>query len=139
MVKDDCIFCKISNGEIPSTTIFENDEFRVIFDIAPATKGHCLIIPKNHYNDIFDMDAETGGKLFSLATAVARSLKKELNCDGMNIMQNNGTIAGQTVFHFHLHLIPRYEGDGVDFHYNPGEANAEELAALAKAVGNNIE
>ncbi len=105
MKKDDCIFCKIANGEIPSTTIYENSDFRVFFDINPASKGHCLIVPKQHYNDIFDMDAETGGKLFSLATVVARSLKKELNCEGMNIVQNNGLIAGQTVFHFHLHLI----------------------------------
>lgn len=138
MVKDDCIFCKLAHGEIPSTTIFENNEFRVFFDTAPATKGHCLIVPKEHYRDIFDIDAETGGKLFSLATAVARSMKKVLNCDGMNIMQNNGTVAGQTVFHFHLHLIPRYEGDNVDFHYQPGEANMEELAEIAKAVKENI-
>ncbi len=138
MVKEDCIFCKIANGEIPSTTIFENNEFRVFFDIAPATKGHCLIVPKHHYKDIFEMDSETGGKLFALATAVARSLKKELNCDGMNIMQNNGSIAGQTMFHFHLHLIPRYEGDQVDFHYEPGQADTEELQTLAKAVRANI-
>jgi len=134
MVKEDCIFCKIANGEIPSTTIYENSEFRVFFDISPASKGHCLIIPKQHYDNIFDMDAETGGKLFSLATAVARALKKELQCEGMNIVQNNGEIAGQTVFHFHLHLIPRYTGDTVNVSWKPGEANMEELAELAKAV-----
>lgn len=134
MKKEDCLFCKIANGEIPSTTIYENNDFRVIFDIAPASKGHALIIPKQHYNDIFDMDAETGGKLFSLATAVARALKKELNCEGMNIVQNNGLIAGQTVFHFHLHLIPRYAGDTVNIGWIPGEANQVELAELAKAV-----
>ena len=138
MKKDDCIFCKIANGEIPSTTIHENEEFRVFFDINPASKGHCLIVPKQHYNDIFDMDAETGGKLFSLATVVARSLKKELNCEGMNIVQNNGIIAGQTVFHFHLHLIPRYTGDTVNVGWQPGEANMEELAELAKKVRKNI-
>ena len=138
MVKDDCIFCKIANGEIPSTTIYENSEFRVFFDIAPASKGHCLIVPKQHYNDVFDMDVETGGRLFGLATAIARSLKKELNCEGMNIVQNNGTIAGQTVFHFHLHLIPRYAGDQVNIGWQPGEANVEELQTLAKAVRKNI-
>lgn len=134
MRKEDCIFCKIANGEIPSTTIFENNDFRVFFDIAPASKGHCLIVPKHHYNDIFDMDAETGGKLFSLATAVARALKNELGCEGMNIVQNNGMIAGQTVFHFHLHLIPRYVGDNVNISWQPGAANQIELAELAKAV-----
>ena len=138
MKKDDCIFCKIANGEIPSTTIYENEEFRVFFDINPASKGHCLIVPKQHYNDIFDMDGETGGKLFSLATVVARRLKKELNCEGMNIVQNNGIIAGQTVFHFHLHLIPRYTGDTVNVGWVPGEADLDELAELAKKVRKNI-
>lgn len=76
MKKDDCLFCKIANGEIPSTTVYENDDFRVIFDIAPASKGHTLIIPKQHYDDIFDMDSDMGGKLFSLATRVAKGLKK---------------------------------------------------------------
>lgn len=138
MQKEDCIFCKIAKGEIPSTTVYENEDFRVIFDIAPASKGHTLIIPKQHYDDIFDMDAQTGGRLFSLATAVAKSLKKELNCEGMNIVQNNGLIAGQTVFHFHLHLIPRYAGDTVNIKWNPGEANQEELKELASIVGKNI-
>ena len=138
MKKEDCIFCKIAAGEIPSTTIYENDEFRVFFDINPASKGHCLIVPKQHYNDIFDMDEETAGKLFALATKVARSLKAELNCEGMNIVQNNGTIAGQTVFHFHLHLIPRYTGDTVKVEWKPGEADIEELQVLAQAVGKNI-
>ena len=138
MKKEDCIFCKIANGEIPSTTIYENSEFRVIFDISPATKGHTLIIPKQHFDGIFDMDMETGSKLFGLATAVARSLKQELSCDGMNIVQNNGLVAGQTVFHFHLHLIPRYEGDSVKIGWEPGEADAEELKLLAKAVRKNL-
>lgn len=138
MKKEDCLFCKIANGEIPSTTIYENNDFRVFFDIAPASKGHALIVPKQHYNDIFDMDAETGGRLFSLATAVARALKKELKCEGMNILQNNGLIAGQTVFHFHLHLIPRYTGDTVNFVCQPGEADQNELQALAKAVRKDL-
>ena len=113
MKKDDCIFCKIANGEIPSTTIYEDDDFRVFFDIAPASKGHCLIVPKEHFDNVFEMNEETAGKLFVLATKVARSLKKELNLEGLNIVQNNGTIAGQTVFHFHLHMIPRYKDDMV--------------------------
>ena len=139
MKKDDCIFCKIANGEIPSTTIYENEEFRVFFDINPASKGHCLIVPKEHYSNIFEIDAEVAGRLFSLATAVAGSLKQELNCEGLNIVQNNGEIAGQTVFHFHLHLIPRYTGDTVNVGWVPGEADMEELAELAKKVGGNIQ
>ena len=84
------------------------------------------------------MDAETGGKLFSLATAVARGLKKELNCDGMNIVQNNGLIAGQTVFHFHLHIIPRYEGDTVNIGWQPNVADQQKLAELAKKIRKDI-
>lgn len=138
MKQDDCIFCKIAKGEIPSTTIYEDSDFRVFFDVAPASKGHCLIVPKEHYNDIFEMDAETGGKLFSLATVIARNLKKELQCDGMNILQNNGLIAGQTVFHFHLHIIPRYAGDTVNITWQQGEADRNELAELAKKIRKGI-
>lgn len=138
MKKEDCIFCKIANGEIPSTTIFENEEFKVFFDINPASKGHCLIVPKEHYDNIFDIDKEVAGRLFSLAASVARSLKKQLNCEGMNLVQNNGEIAGQTVFHFHLHLIPRYTGDTVNVKWTPGQADVEELAKLAKAVAADL-
>ena len=138
MKKDDCIFCKIANGEIPSTTIYEDDDFRVFFDIAPASKGHCLIVPKEHFDNVFEMNEETAGKLFVLATKVARSLKKELNLEGLNIVQNNGTIAGQTVFHFHMHMIPRYTGDTVNVGWKPGEADMEELSKLAEKVGNNV-
>ncbi|MDE6625005.1 MAG: HIT family protein [Lachnospiraceae bacterium] len=138
MKKDDCIFCKIAGGEIPSTTIYENEEFRVFFDINPASKGHCLIVPKEHYSNIFEIDPEVAGRLFSLACAVAKGLKQVLDCEGMNIVQNNGEIAGQTVFHFHLHLVPRYTGDTVNVKWVPGEADMDELAELAKKVGANI-
>lgn len=139
MKKEDCIFCKIAQGQIPSTTIYENEEFRVFFDVNPASKGHCLVVPKEHYSNIFEIDRDVAGRLFSLTAAVARSLKQELNCEGMNIVQNNGEIAGQTVFHFHLHLIPRYTGDTVNVTWAPGEADVEVLAELAKKVGNNIQ
>ena len=108
-MKEDCIFCKIAKGKIPSATIYEDNHFAVILDVNPATKGHCLIIPKEHFDNIYDLDGETAGKLFSLATCIARALKDALKCDGLNVIQNNGEIAGQTVNHFHLHLIPRYE------------------------------
>lgn len=138
MVKDDCIFCKISRGEIPSSTVYENDDFRVILDISPATKGHALILPKEHFDNIFQMDADTAAKTFSLASKVASAMKAELNCDGMNILQNNGTVAGQTVFHFHMHLIPRYKGDGVKLAWAPKETNADEQTALANAIRKRI-
>ena len=134
MKKEDCIFCKIANGEIPSTTIYEDEFHRVFFDINPASKGHCLIVPKDHYDNVFDMDDEAAARLFPLASKVARSLKEQLNLEGMNIVQNNGTIAGQTVFHFHMHLIPRYAGDTVNVGWKPGEADMDELSDLAGKI-----
>ena len=134
MKKEDCIFCKIANGEIPSATIFEDRDFRVMLDIGPATRGHVLILTKEHYDNIYEIDAETAGKLFSLASVIARAMKKVLNCDGMNILQNNGTVAGQTVFHFHLHLIPRYEGDQVQVTWPQGSITEEEKEELVKSM-----
>ena len=134
MKKEDCVFCKIVNGDIPSNTIYENSEFKVIMDISPATKGHVLVLPKEHFKDIYDIDAETAGKLFQLAAAVARALKEVLHCDGLNIIQNNGEIAGQTVFHFHMHLIPRYEGDDVTVKWKEHSMDAEEMDQLRKDI-----
>ena len=134
MIKDDCIFCNIAKGKIPSATIYEDHYFRVMMDINPATKGHCLIVPKEHYDNVYDLDGETAGRLFSLATCIARALRDALGCQGLNIVQNNGRIAGQTVFHFHLHLIPRYEGDGVKFGYTPHTCDPEELEEIRKAI-----
>ena len=104
----DCIFCKIANGEIPSATLYEDEEFRVILDLGPASKGHSLILPKKHAANIYELPDETAGKAMILAKKMAGKLTDALNCDGFNIVQNNGEIAGQTVFHFHMHLIPRY-------------------------------
>ncbi|MGN0152192.1 MAG: HIT family protein [Wujia sp.] len=138
MIKDDCIFCKIAKGEIPSATVYETPEFKVMLDVAPANRGHALIIPKEHFDNIFQIDAETAGKLFSLATVVARALKEETGCEGMNVLQNNGEVAGQTVNHFHLHLIPRFQGDGVQVTWKQGETDPEEQEKLAKAIKKHI-
>lgn len=138
MSNQDCIFCKIANGEIPSSTVYENSDFKVILDVAPAAKGHCLILPKEHFKNIFDIDADTAARMFSLATEVARALKQELGCDGLNIVQNNGAAAGQTVNHVHLHLIPRFEGDDVSIGWNPKQSEGQELAQLAKALRKRI-
>lgn len=110
---ENCIFCKIANGEIPSKTIYEEEDFRVILDIEPASKGHALILPKKHYANIYELEEEKASKVFVLAKKMAESMTKALECDGFNILQNNGEIAGQTVFHFHVHLIPRYKEDKV--------------------------
>ena len=138
MNKDDCIFCKITNGEIPSATVYEDSICRVILDVNPANKGHALIIPKEHFDNIYSMDAETAAKIFTIATEVAKAQKAELNPDGLNILQNNGEAAGQTVFHFHMHLVPRYIKDNVTMTWIPGKADTEELSALSKALRKRI-
>ena len=139
MNKDDCIFCKIANGEIPSATVYEDSICRVILDVNPATQGHALIIPKVHFDNIYSMDAETAAKIFTIATEVAQAQKAELNPDGLNILQNNGEAAGQTVFHFHMHLVPRYIKDNVTMTWIPGKADTEELSALSKALRKRIQ
>ena len=133
-MKEDCLFCKIASGAIPSNTIYEDSRFRVFLDINPATKGNCLIVPREHFDDIYDLDAETAGKLFSLATLIARALKDALNCDGLNIVQNNGEIAGQTIHHFHLHLIPRYKGDDFSMQFVQHEISQGDLDKLRNEI-----
>lgn len=130
----DCIFCKIINGEIPSATVFENDEFKVILDRFPSGEGHVLIIPKNHVANIFEIDEEQAGRLFALAVKVSKVMKEVFSFENMNVLQNNGAVAGQSVFHFHMHLIPRYENDGIDIKWNPTEPTDEDIEAVRKKL-----
>ena len=109
MKKDDCIFCKIAAGEIPSRKIYEDKDLIAIMDLSPTSKGHSLIIPKEHYTNIYDIDEEIAGKVMKTAKKLATKMTVALNCDGFNLLQNNGETAGQTMFHFHMHLIPRYK------------------------------
>lgn len=118
---ESCIFCKIANGEIPSATLYEDEDFRVILDLGPASKGHALILPKEHYRDLYEIPEELAAKAMKTAKKVVTAMKQVLDCDGYNLVQNNGEAAGQTVFHFHMHLIPRYKGDGVGVTWKPGE------------------
>ena len=134
MKNENCIFCKIANGEIPSATVYEDGDFRVILDLGPASKGHALILPKNHFKDICDADTDTAGKLFPLAGKIGQAMKKGLGASGFNVVQNNGTSAGQTVFHLHVHVIPRYEGGPEMVAWAPGHAEAEELAQTADKI-----
>lgn len=122
----DCIFCKIANGEIPSATIYEDEEFRVILDVGPAAKGHALILPKKHYTDLIDLPEETAAHAMVLAKKVMTKMRDVLKCDGYNLVQNNGAAAGQTVFHFHMHLIPRMENDKVGVTWAPGTLTDED-------------
>lgn len=125
-----CIFCKIANGEIPAKTIYEDEEFRVILDLGPATRGHALILPKEHYANLYELPDEISAKVMKLAKDMAILMTKKLKCDGFNLVQNNGEAAGQTVFHFHMHLIPRYIGDEQKIGWNPGNPTEEELLSI---------
>lgn len=131
----ECIFCKIANGEIPSATLYEDNDFRVILDVNPASKGHTLILPKKHADNLYDLPDETASKALVLAKNMASKIEKALECDGLNLVQNNGETAGQTVFHFHMHIIPRYKNDSVKLGWKPGrlsDAMREELLSVLK-------
>ena len=128
----DCIFCKIANGEIPSATLYEDEDFRVILDLGPASKGHALILPKAHAANIYEISDDMAAKAMILAKKMATKMTEALKCDGFNIVQNNGEPAGQTVFHFHMHLIPRYENDHAHILWTPGtleDKDKEEIIA----------
>ncbi|QDW72606.1 HIT family protein [Lachnospiraceae bacterium KGMB03038] len=126
MKDENCIFCKLANGEIPTATLYEDDDFRVILDAGPASKGHALILPKEHFKDLYELDDEVASKALVLAKKMITKLTDVLGCDGYNIVQNNGETAGQTVFHFHIHLIPRYKDDEVGLGWKMGELTEED-------------
>ena len=133
MKNDNCIFCKIANGDIPTMTLYEDEDFRIIFDASPATIGHALILPKDHVANVFEISDELQAKAYKLAKKAAAVLTEVFKADGINILQNNNEAAGQSVFHFHIHLIPRYAGDKAMMSWAPGEQNKEALeAGLAK-------
>ncbi|MCH5263590.1 MAG: HIT family protein [Lachnospiraceae bacterium] len=134
MKDTNCIFCKIANGEIPSKTLYEDDNFRVILDLGPATKGHALILPKEHYANLHELPEETAGEVMKLAKRMADRMKERLGCEGLNLVQNNGDLAGQTVFHFHMHMIPRYQADGQKIGWRPGELTEEELEEIKNTI-----
>ena len=127
---DNCIFCKIIAGEIPSAVIFEDEEFKAILDRFPGNIGHVLVLPKKHYSNIFDIDEDVAGRLFRLATKIAKNMKEVLGFEAMNVVQNNGSLAGQTVHHFHLHLIPRYENDKVMIKWEQLDLTDEQIAEI---------
>ena len=120
MKNDNCIFCKIAAGEIPSKTLYEDEKFRVILDLGPATRGHALVIPKEHYADLYEIPEETAGEAMKVAKKMAAVMTEKLKADGFNIVQNNGEVSGQSVFHFHIHLIPRMKHDKIGVTWKPG-------------------
>ena len=136
MRDDNCIFCKLANGVFPTNSIYEDDDFNVILDASPATKGHALILPKEHYANIYEMDEELLGSAAKLAKKIITNEKEVLGCDGFNIVQINGEVAGQTVFHFHMHLIPRYGKDENKkiIEWDQNEFSEEEMKSICEAM-----
>ena len=134
MKDEKCIFCKLANGEIPTNGIYEDDDFKVILDASPATKGHALILPKEHYANLFEIDDDVAAKALPLAKKIASNMMKKLGCDGVNIIQNNGEAAGQTVHHFHIHVIPRTAGDGAINDWKHQEFSADETAKVVETL-----
>ena len=134
MKDPNCIFCKIANGEIPSRTLYEDEKFRVIMDLGPATRGHSLILPKAHYANLYEIPEDLAADAAKLAKKLAIRMTEKLGADGFNIIQNNNEAAGQTVPHYHVHLIPRYQNDGQHILWNPGEMPAEEMDEILNTI-----
>ena len=134
MRQDNCIFCKIAAGDIPSATIYEDNDFRVILDIEPASKGHALILPKEHYANLYELSDDLAAKALIIAKKVITKMTGILGCDGYNVVQNNGEAAGQTVFHFHIHLIPRYKDDNVNIGWSQGNLTEEIKAEILSGM-----
>ena len=134
MVRDDWIFCKIANGVIPAAALYEDDDCKVILDAGPASKGHALILPKQHYQDLCELDEAVGTRVLGLAAKLGKAMKSGLGCAGFNLVQNNGEAAGQTVKHFHMHIIPRYEGGPEMVAWKPGSVDPEEAEQIVEEV-----
>lgn len=138
-----CIFCKIIKGDIPSAKIYEDEHVYAFMDIMPVTKGHVLLIPKKHVENIYDFTEEDAAQFFKAAPKVANALKGEFEPIGMNLLQNNGSAAGQTVFHYHLHFIPRYDDtDGFNlstWESKQDEFTTEKVQQLAEKIRQKLE
>ena len=132
-MKNDCVFCAIAAGEIPCFKVFEDDFALAYLDVNPFSEGHTLVIPKSHTTGLLDTPEETLAALLARVKKVAAHIKTALGCDGFHILQNNGAAAGQTVGHIHFHIVPRREGDPIEFANRPGDM--EHLKALAARIG----
>jgi histidine triad (HIT) family protein len=131
---EDCIFCKVLSGEIPSERIYEDDHAIAVMDINPWTRGHAVVFPRKHAENLFEIE---DGELEHVAVAakrVATKMRDTLDCDGINLLQSNGRAAWQTIFHLHIHVIPRYDGDPLQLPVRPEPATPEELAEVAKEI-----
>jgi histidine triad (HIT) family protein len=138
----DCIFCKIVNGEIPSAKVFENEHVFALLDLSQVTKGHTLVIPKVHKENIFELTPEIASKVFEVVPQIANSIKKQFQPEGLNLLNNNGALAGQSVFHYHMHIIPRYgkgDGFGAVWKSHEDQYTPEKLQEIATAIKDGLE
>ena len=135
---DDCIFCKIVKGEIPSTKLFENEKVLSFLDIMPVAKGHALVIPKAHHRTLLDMSHEDLKEVALALQKVGAAVMKATKADGFNILQSNEKSAGQEIFHVHFHIIPRFEGDDLSFRMGRGKSEKEELEEYQKMIKKHI-
>jgi histidine triad (HIT) family protein len=130
----DCIFCKILAGEIPATIVEEDERTIAFMDIAPATRGHALVVPREHAPDLLSVDREDLEAVALAAQRLARRAKERLGADGINLLNSCGAAAWQTVFHFHVHVIPRYDGDPLRLPWVPASGDPAEIAAAAQEL-----
>lgn len=129
-----CLFCRIINGEIPAFKVYEDDDVLAFLDISQETTGHTLVIPKKHVENIFELDEELASKMFRVVTKLAKLLKEKLGCVAINILNNSGELAGQSVMHFHIHLIPQYENEHISFNHVVHEPNFEKLKQTQELI-----
>ena len=136
---EECIFCKIARKQIPAHVVYEDENFIAFLDINPANKGHVLVIPKSHTDDFLKMDEGLAKELFSVVQRVANGVRKALNSDAMNIVQNNGTAAGQAIPHVHVHIIPRFENDGLALGvFRQGKYEGNEVNSVRESIKSKI-
>jgi len=136
-----CIFCKIIKGEIPSAKVYEDENVYAFLDISQVTKGHTLVIPKEHYPNIFELPEETASKLFSVVPKIANAVREAYDPIGLNLLNNNGEAAMQSVFHYHMHIIPRYgkgDGFGMVWKTHDSEYTFDDLKAIAGDIAKNL-
>ena len=139
IVDENCIFCKIAAGEIPSETVYEDEQFRAILDLGPATPGHTLILPKEHFQDVTELGDEYAANVLKVAANIGKAMKAGLGCQGFNLVQNNGEVAGQTVMHFHMHVIPRYAQGEEMVLWDPKSVKREELEEQGAKIRKELE
>jgi histidine triad (HIT) family protein len=134
MAHEDCIFCKVLGGDLPSERIYEDEHTVAVMDINPWTRGHAVVIPRKHAENLFEIEDDELEHVAVAAKRVATAMRDRLDCDGVNLLQSNGAAAWQTIFHLHFHVIPRYEDDPLELPTRPKQASPEELAEVAREI-----